>query len=68
LSAGPDVAFPHAKIHRVRRVGAGAGGVDLGLSLDAESSIALPLIARALTGDPHGLARPQPMAPWFAWP
>ena len=38
--------------------------VDLGLQLDADSSIALPLIARALTGDPHGLARPQAIAPW----
>jgi hypothetical protein len=38
--------------------------VDLGVGLDAESAVALPLIARALTGDPLGLPRPQALAPW----
>ncbi|MDX6719266.1 MAG: hypothetical protein QOJ63_1520 [Solirubrobacteraceae bacterium] len=38
--------------------------VDLRVPLDAESAVALPLIARALTGDPLGLPRPQALAPW----
>jgi hypothetical protein len=38
--------------------------IDLGVPLDAESAVALPLIARALTGDPLGLPRPQSLAPW----
>jgi hypothetical protein len=38
--------------------------VDLGVALDAESAVVLPLIARALTGDPLGLPRPPALAPW----
>lgn len=38
--------------------------VDISLAIDADSAVALPLIARALTGDPHGLARPDAIAPW----
>ena len=38
--------------------------VDLGVPLGADSATSLPLIARALTGDPHGLPRPEALAPW----
>jgi hypothetical protein len=38
--------------------------VDAGMALGPDAAIALPLIARALTGDPHGLARPRTIPPW----
>jgi hypothetical protein len=37
--------------------------VDLGVALDYDSAVALPLIARAFTGDPYGLPRPEALPP-----
>ncbi len=37
---------------------------DLGIALGPEAALALPILARALTGDPGGLPRPESIAPW----
>jgi len=37
---------------------------DIGVALGYEAAIAMPIIARALTGDPAGLARPETVPPW----
>ena len=47
-----------------RAVSAAQRAKDIDASLDYEAAIALPIIARALTGDPAGLARPQTVPPW----
>jgi len=47
-----------------RAVSAAQRAKDIDASLDYEAAIALPIIARALTGDPAGLARPQTAPPW----
>ena len=48
-----------------RRVIAGAQrSIKAGFALSADAGPALPIISRALTGDPHGIPRPEMMAPW----
>ena len=47
-----------------RAVSAAQRTKDIDASLDYEAAIALPIVARALTGDPAGLARPQTAPPW----
>ena len=37
---------------------------DLGVALGPEAALALPILARALTGDPAGLPRPESIPPW----
>ncbi len=38
--------------------------VDVGVALSPDAAIALPVVARALTGDPHGLPHPPTVPPW----
>ncbi|HWH09489.1 MAG TPA: hypothetical protein VG165_00025 [Solirubrobacteraceae bacterium] len=45
-------------------VSAADRAVELGIALDHEAAIVLPIISRALTGDPGGLARPETIPPW----
>lgn len=47
-----------------RAVAAAERAVEAEVALGHEAAIALPLLARALTGDPAGLARPSVMPPW----
>jgi hypothetical protein len=47
-----------------RAVSAAQRAKDIDASLDHDAAIALPIIARALTGNPAGLARPQTVPPW----
>jgi hypothetical protein len=47
-----------------RVVAAARRAVDVGVALGADAAIALPVVARALTGDPHGLPHPQAIPPW----
>jgi hypothetical protein len=47
-----------------RIVAAMGRSVEVGVALGPDAAIALPLIARALTGDPHGLPRLQTIPPW----
>ena len=47
-----------------RAVSAAQRAKDVDVALGYEAAIAMPVIARALTGDPAGLARPQTMPPW----
>ncbi len=37
---------------------------DLGVALGPEAALAMPVLARALTGDPAGLPRPETIPPW----
>ena len=37
---------------------------DLGVALGPEAGLAMPVLARALTGDPAGLPRPETVPPW----
>jgi hypothetical protein len=37
---------------------------DLGIALGPEAALAMPILARALTGDPAGLPRPETVPPW----
>ena len=37
---------------------------DIDVALGYEAAIAMPIVARALTGDPAGLARPDTLPPW----
>jgi len=62
---GPDPCHPIDAAQLTRRVRAAAQRtVELGGALSCEAATALPLIARALTGDPEGFARPQILPPW----
>lgn len=45
-------------------VSAANRSVELGVALDHEAAIVLPIISRALTGDPGGMARPETIPPW----
>ncbi len=47
-----------------RSVAAARSAVEADVALDHEAAIALPLLARAFTGDPAGLARPRVTLPW----
>jgi hypothetical protein len=47
-----------------RAVSAAQRAVDLDIALGHEAAIALPIISRALTGDPGGLPRPETVPPW----
>jgi len=48
----------------MRAVTAAQRAVETEVALSHEAATALPLLARALTGDAAGLARPQVMPPW----
>jgi hypothetical protein len=47
-----------------RALAAAQLAVDLDIQLGHEAAIAMPIIARALTGDPAGLPRPETIPPW----
>jgi hypothetical protein len=47
-----------------RIVAAARRAVKVEVALGHDAAIALPVIARALTGDPHGLPRPRTVPPW----
>jgi hypothetical protein len=45
-------------------IGAARRSIEAAFALSADAGLALPIISRALTGDPHGIPRPEVMAPW----
>jgi hypothetical protein len=45
-------------------VAAARRAVELGIPLGHEAAVAMPIVSRALTGDPAGLARPETIPPW----
>jgi hypothetical protein len=47
-----------------RAVTAARRAVDVGVALGPDAAIALPIVARALTGDPRGLPHPRTVPPW----
>ena len=48
----------------IRVIAAAQRSIKAGFALSADAGPALPIISRALTGDPHGIPRPEMMAPW----
>jgi len=58
---GHPIAAPELA---ARSVAAARSAVEADVALDHEAAIALPLLARAFTGDPAGLARPRVTLPW----
>jgi hypothetical protein len=47
-----------------RVIAAAHRSIKKGFALSADAGQALPIISRTLTGDPHGIPRPEIMAPW----
>lgn len=47
-----------------RAMAAARRAKDIDVALGYEAAIAMPIVARALTGDPAGLARPDTVPPW----
>jgi len=47
-----------------RVIAAAERSIEAGFALSGEAGPALPIISRALTGGPHGIPRPELMAPW----
>jgi hypothetical protein len=63
-----DRAAPPRPIERQeltsRVIAAARRSIEAGFALSADAGVALPIISRALTGDPHGIPRPELVAPW----
>ncbi len=65
VPAGRGLPQPVDAAELTARVAAAARrAVDAGVALGPDAAIALPLIARALTGDPCGVPRPPTIPPW----
>jgi len=47
-----------------RVIAAAQRSIKAGFALSADAGPALPIISKALTGDPHGIPRPEMIAPW----
>ena len=58
----PQPIEPQELTRRV--IAAAQRSIKGGFALSADAGPALPIISRALTGDPHGIPRPEMMAPW----
>jgi hypothetical protein len=64
-TAGGERPTPIATDALAARAAAAAQrSVDLDIPIPHDAAVALPIIARALTGDPGGLARPDTIPPW----
>ena len=61
-AAPPQPLEPQELTRRV--IAAARRSIEAGFALSADAGPALPIISRALTGDPHGIPRPKVMAPW----
>ncbi len=61
-AAPPQPIGPQELTSRV--VAAAQRSIEAVFALSADAGPALPIISRALTGDPHGIPRPETMAPW----
>ena len=61
-AAPPQPIEPQELTMRV--IAAAQRSIKAGFALSADAGPALPIISRALTGDPHGIPRPETMAPW----
>jgi hypothetical protein len=61
-AAPPQPIDPQELTRRV--IAAAQRSIKAALALSADVGPALPIISRALTGDPHGIPRPEMMAPW----
>ena len=61
-AAPPQPIEPQELTTRV--IAAAQRSIKATFALSAEAGPALPIISRALTGDPHGIPRPELMAPW----
>jgi hypothetical protein len=61
-AAPPEPIEPQELTRRV--VAAAQRSIKAAFALSAEAGPVLPIISRALTGDPHGIPRPEMMAPW----
>jgi hypothetical protein len=62
VAAPPEPIEPQELTRRV--IAAAQRSVKATFALSADAGPALPIISRALTGDPHGIPRPELMAPW----
>jgi hypothetical protein len=61
-AAPPQPIAPRELTRRV--IAAAQRSIKAGFALSADAGVALPIISRALTGDPHGIPRPALMPPW----
>lgn len=61
-ASAPERVSP-AELTR-RAAAAAQRAVDVGVPLGHDGATVMPIIARALTGDPAGLARPESLPPW----
>jgi hypothetical protein len=61
-AAPPQPIEPQELTRRV--IAAAQRSIKATFALSADAGPALPIISRALTGDPHGIPRPELMAPW----
>jgi hypothetical protein len=61
-AAPPQPIEPEELTRRV--IAAAQRSIKAGFALGADAGAALPIVSRALTGDPHSIPRPELMAPW----